>query len=515
MARPVSAVAATLICLSGAFAADEPTPKPNLFADEGQNQPAPPPAPRHSSDEITVTAARRSALPKLTEPLLLTPQVVVPIPLGLLGEEGITSLQDGLRNSSDVSAHGNPSTRPGTGVTIRGFDTEFSTYLDGLLDQGPYPRDVFYLDNIELFTGPSSVLFGRGATGGAINQESKKPHRGDSYSFASQFGTDDTRRLATDDNFDLGNRWAFRFNGVLNENGVARRDKVFDQRAGLFPAIAYDGTPFRMNLSWLHQSDWGLPDLGTPWMDYQGRGRPAPAPWRANYGFAGDYSRTTADVATLLLEYDLSEGVTLRNQLRYANYDLAYRFVDSNVPGILPANVDFATVLVNRTVRSGFQRQDLLADALDLTAHFETFGLTHRLVAGVEFDRQADSPTVYGFSGVPQAPLLAPDPDAPFVGVRSLQRKSVARIYTDAAYVIDSITFGDWELLASARGDRFDASWQTDTVAGHSQFRQIDVEPSFRTALTYNATSAVSLYAAYGTSFDPALEGFLLPAANA
>ncbi len=518
----VSAMAVALTCASGAFAADPAQQPPNLFADQGQNPPPAPPPPATANrpkDEITVTAIRRSSLPKLTEPLLRTPQVVVTIPPGLLGEEGITSLQDALRNSSDVSAHGNQSTRPGTGVDIRGFETEFSTYLDGLLDQGPYPRDAFFLENIEVFTGPSSVLFGRGSTGGAINQNSKKPHPGDSYAFSSQFGTDDTRRLATDDNFDFGNGWAFRFNGVLNENGTARRDKVFDQRTGLFPAVSYDGTPFRMNLSWLHQSDWGLPDLGTPWMDYQGRGQPAPAPWKANYGFAGDYSRTTADVATLVTEYDLADGVTLRNQLRHANYDLSYRFVEGNVPGILPANVDFATVLVKRTVRSGFQRQDLVADALDLHANFETFGLTHKLVAGFEFDRQASSPTIYSFSGVPMVPLLGPDPDGPFVGTQGVKQRSAGRIYTDALYLIDSITLGDWELLASARGDRFDASWKTYTptssVAQHSQFRHIDVQPSFRTALIYNLASDISLYAAYGTSFDPAAEGFSLSAANA
>ena len=43
-------------------------------------------------------------------------------------------------------------------------------YLDGLRDFGSYPRDPFNLESVEILLGPSSILFGRGSTGGAINQ---------------------------------------------------------------------------------------------------------------------------------------------------------------------------------------------------------------------------------------------------------------------------------------------------------------------------------------------------------
>ena len=42
-------------------------------------------------------------------------------------------------------------------------------------DRGQYYRDVFALEQIEVLFGPASLLFGRGSTGGVINQVMKKP----------------------------------------------------------------------------------------------------------------------------------------------------------------------------------------------------------------------------------------------------------------------------------------------------------------------------------------------------
>ena len=42
-------------------------------------------------------------------------------------------------------------------------------------DRGQYYRDTFALEAIEVLMGPSSMLFGRGSTGGVINQVTKKP----------------------------------------------------------------------------------------------------------------------------------------------------------------------------------------------------------------------------------------------------------------------------------------------------------------------------------------------------
>ena len=63
----------------------------------------------------------------------------------------------------------------GDNLTLRGFPARNDIYLDGVRDFGRYYRDTFNLEAVEVLKGPSSMLFGRGSTGGVINQVSKTP----------------------------------------------------------------------------------------------------------------------------------------------------------------------------------------------------------------------------------------------------------------------------------------------------------------------------------------------------
>ena len=67
----------------------------------------------------------------------------------------------------------------GNNINLRGFSARTDLYLDGMRDRGQYYRDIFALESIEVLIGPSSMLFGRGSTGGVINQVLKKPSLND------------------------------------------------------------------------------------------------------------------------------------------------------------------------------------------------------------------------------------------------------------------------------------------------------------------------------------------------
>ena len=60
-------------------------------------------------------------------------------------------------------------------MNLRGFSAFNDFFLDGIRDAAVYTRDSFDLESVEVVKGPSAVLFGRGSTGGAINQVSKAP----------------------------------------------------------------------------------------------------------------------------------------------------------------------------------------------------------------------------------------------------------------------------------------------------------------------------------------------------
>ena len=103
------------------------------------------------------------------------PQTVVVVNRDLMEAQGATSLQDALRNVPGITIGGAEGGQIGNNINLRGFTARTDIYLDGFRDPGQYYRDTFDLDAVEVLKGPSSMLFGRGSTGGVINQVSKVP----------------------------------------------------------------------------------------------------------------------------------------------------------------------------------------------------------------------------------------------------------------------------------------------------------------------------------------------------
>ena len=183
---------------------------------------------RHT-DTIDVNAGLPDAveMTKFTEPLLDTPQTVVAIPKFVLEDEGNTTLRDALRNVPGISMAAGESGAQGDNLTIRGFTARNDIFLDGIRDFGSYYRDSFDYEQVEVLEGPAGVQFGRGSTGGVINQESKvpaaagvRPHQARSSARTSPAASPQT---STSPCPNLGDGAAFRLNAVATEGGVAGR----------------------------------------------------------------------------------------------------------------------------------------------------------------------------------------------------------------------------------------------------------------------------------------------------
>ena len=85
------------------------------------------------------------------------------------------TLRDALRNVPGISLAAGEAGAQGDNLTIRGFTARNDIFLDGIRDFGSYYRDSFNYEQVEVLEGPAGVQFGRGSTGGVINQESKVP----------------------------------------------------------------------------------------------------------------------------------------------------------------------------------------------------------------------------------------------------------------------------------------------------------------------------------------------------
>ena len=254
------------------------------------------------------------SLPKLTEPLVDTPQSIDTISEQLLKDRAVTNLNDALRSVPSITIGAGEFKSLGTSPTIRGFVARTDMFIDGQRDIGDYYRDPFNMEEIQVLEGPASILFGRGSTGGVINQVSKMPGLTGFISGALTLGTDLTRRATVDIDEplpDLGPGAAMRITAMGHDSKVAGRDVAEQSRYGFAPSLALGlGTPTRLTVSYFHQSADDVPDYGLPYFGTT----PAAVPRQNFYGFTSDYLKTGTDIATVKVEHDFMDGITVRNQ---------------------------------------------------------------------------------------------------------------------------------------------------------------------------------------------------------
>ena len=161
---------------------------------------------------------------------------------------------------------------------------------DGLRDRGQYTRDIFSLQAVEVLKGPSSMLFGRGSTGGVINMNSKWPIFGTApvpYSSPMPVKAPTVVGLPSADFVDLmvtghtgpGIRSILDANKQLNEYAAARvqvmgqrydipgRDNVEENRWGVAPSLTYKfNEQTRATFAYIYQHDNNVTDRGVPYL---------------------------------------------------------------------------------------------------------------------------------------------------------------------------------------------------------------------------------------------------------
>jgi catecholate siderophore receptor len=197
-----------------------------------------------SESVLVQDSTAQLSLDRYSVPLLDTPQSITTISQATIHEEGSTTLRDTLRNAPGISLAAGEGGSQGDNLTLRDFTARNDIFLDGMRDFGSYYRDSFNYQEVEVLEGPSSVTFGRGSTGGVINQETKTPVDHPFIIAEGDFGTDLTRRFAADINQplnNLGHGSALRLNLMAHEANVAERDVTENRRFGVSPSLSGNG----------------------------------------------------------------------------------------------------------------------------------------------------------------------------------------------------------------------------------------------------------------------------------
>jgi catecholate siderophore receptor len=511
-----------------------------------------------ASESVDVSAERDHsiAMMKFTEPLLDTPQTVSVIPKFVLEDEQNRTLQDAVRNVPGISIAAGESGAQGDNLTIRGFTARNDIFLDGIRDFGSYYRDSFNFEQVEVLEGPAGVQFGRGSTGGVINQESKVPATDRFVRIDAQAGTDLTRRIAADINEplpDLANGTAFRLNAMGTEGGVASRPYAEDRRFGFAPSLSFGmNSAARLTLSYLHFTESDTPDYGLPWFESvlaQGVNR------HSYFGFPdANFLRTNDDILTLKANRSFQRPgeLDLHTIARWANYPRDVQItepqicsndsVSTPVGGYVaalptsalntsqPCAYTPATPAAQFTVnRNQIQIKSVegdLWDQTELTAHFKLAGIRNDFAGGVEGGREISNPiktsyTENKINSVTPTNLLTPTPQDVFSGTGYIASITHVKSQSVGLYFVDTVKLSRWiELSGGVRWDYFDTLFNLyatpTSVAGAAltatipPISQTVAQPSYRAAFVFKPNPHSSVYFDYGTSFDPSAESLSL-----
>ena len=462
-------------------------------------------------------------------PIRDIPQSVTVINSELMQAQGATSLADALRNVPGITMGAAEGGSIGNNFNLRGFSARTDLYLDGMRDRGQYYRDVFSLDSVEVLQGPSSMLFGRGSTGGVINQASKLPTLTPFGTVTVLGGTQPSARATVDFNQPIDDTSAFRI-AAMGQNVHSTRDVMRNEDYGAAPSLRFGiGAPTQVTLSALliHNND--MPDYGLPPVNAQ----PAQVNRKNFYGATDD--RTIQDVASLnaTISHQFTTAVTLRNQTQYSRYTIDARESGPNNVGTLnalgvysafpAANLGNTTALPLGSLYVGLGSHDRnitdtsLYNQTDVISDFATGSVRHQLIVGLELGRDTNDTENFSrnIPGNPNNYFRAVSLENPaYLPAGSIPQTTgnvVNASATDIApYINDTMSFAEfWKVVAGVRYDRYDAKLTNSINLPRSASQDIGFT-SVRAGVIFQPTAAQSYYLSYGTSFNPSLETLAL-----
>jgi catecholate siderophore receptor len=356
-------------------------------------------------------------------------------------------------------------------------------------------------------------MFGRGSTGGIINQVSKSPKLTPFYEVSGTIGNGLQGRVSVDANQPIGGSGALRLNLMGFKGDTPGRDYVEQQRLGAAPSfgIGLNG-PTRFIVSYFYLNDDSMPDYGFPYL----RGGPAPVKRENFYGIPDrDYEHDDVHIGTLRFEHDFNENVRLRNTLRLAMIDRGSLVSIPAIVGIPTAATPLTQINVSRTGTQRSQQDTSVINTTDLVVKFNTWMFKHTLVAGVEASRETSDVQRYTFTGVPITELVNPNNFPNLAGMGRVKNFNGSSSATAVGvYAVDEMAITDqWKIMGGLRYDLFDADFRDRFAA--QKLSRTDEALSPRAALVFLPTKEQTYYFSYGTSFNPSAEALVLALNNA
>lgn len=448
---------------------------------------------------------RTTRIGKGTQELKDIPQSVTVQTERLMDDRNLDDFREVLRTTAGVSFQAGETGEED--VRLRGFSLQQAgdIYTDGLRDGALYERDTFNNDRIEVLKGSASMLFGKGSTGGIVNQVSKQPFLMNQHEVDYTVGTGDMHRLTGDFNFHTGEDAAFRLNAMAHDadNWGAKQRKF-----GIAPTYRWGiGTRSEFSVGLYHLDVEGRPLYNHPWYIDNGKLR-AFLPAKNYYGLASDHLDTRATYGTLAHVYRFDHDGELRTQLRHGRFerDLLASVVRFDVPrgvSVPPDTVTGSTALT-RGPKARIGESDLTQLSSDYAGRFDWGGRRHEVLAGVDLYDEAAKRANNFTTGLPDYPnttVGTPDDGASIADTRgpvpfnTFDARNIGLYAQDLVAITPTV-----KLLGGVRFDHFRAKYRN--ADGSLSGERSDNLWSPRVGALYQPDADSSYYVSYGTSYN-------------
>lgn len=470
------------------------------------------------------------------------PQSLNVITEKLMNDAKLDTLQQALHYSAGITF---AAAENGTDqdIRLRGFPVASvgDLLIDGMRDPSLYERDTFNLDRIEVLRGSASMLFGRGSTGGVINQVSKKPMLSDQSELIGTVGSQGFYRSTIDLNKRIGETSALRINGMWNQadNGGAKIDKK-----GIAPTFSWGiGTRDEVSIGLYHQEYDNVPQSGRRYLAngtfFDGRAQSSIADIAPGnfYGAASDFTTGKASYVHASWAHAFDDGGQLNSQFRSGSFERELWTSVANFCNAAPrvsgnsascgSPVNAATLSpLTFAYRSGLAPRNVSHDGTyfqsDYSNSYELGGAKHELIGGV--DASSESAERYGSFGPVGTNFYKRTTRVgqPNDGYSALQQPLWRQTGDYSArsfgiFVQDLVQVAPhWKLLGGIRWDHFSGDFgrlsyaNANTVVPRLAERAhlSDSMFSYRAGVLYQPTPTQSYHLSYGTSFNTSADTY-------
>jgi catecholate siderophore receptor len=470
------------------------------------------------------------------------PQSVTVVTERLIDDRNLDTLKDVLHNTAGVTflaAEGGEED-----IRLRGFSlaTSGDIFIDGMRDAAFYDRDTFNNDRIELLRGSASMLFGRGSTGGAVNQVSKAPRAINQNEVTTTVGSFNYARITGDFNVQTGEDAALRINAMATKADNNGSGSSINKK-GIAAAYRFGiGTADEFSVGLYALDNHNGMNYGLPWI------RPtASAPVSATtvndkldpsayFGMASDYNDGTAKYLTASHLHRFDGNTELKTVIRKGAYTRDQRagtvrhcirstnattgvVTNPECPTTVALDTFGPNTILTRGNNAKVQNMDTLYGQSDFSHKTSAWGMKHEILAGLDFARE--NKDVFALSGVTKPKTTAGSPfDGASLneGARTMTRSSAFEAQNLGVYAQDMVQVAPtWKVLAGLRYDSMRGNFETINAVGviTNKYAQTIGDWSERVGVLYQPSALSSYHISWGTSFNTSADTYSYSALSA